>query len=57
MPQIKTKKVWNTDTWEYDKQLVVNPPKTAISRLIDNYKKVFNNEEKETAKNRLLGAK
>lgn len=55
MPEIRTKKVWNTDTWEYDKQVIYKPPKTAISRLLDNYKKAFNVEEKEKLKNRLLG--
>ena len=54
MPQIKTKRVWNTDTWEYDKQVIYKPPKTAISRLVENYKKVVN-DEKETARKRLLG--
>lgn len=54
MPQIKTKRVWNTDTWEYDKQVVYTPPKTAISRLLENY----NPErlvDKLDLKKRLLG--
>lgn len=54
MPQIKTKKVWNTDTWEYDKKVVVTPPKTAISRLLDNYK-LDNIDKKLNARKRLLG--
>ena len=55
MPQIRTKKVWNTDTWEYDKQVIYKPPKTAFDRIKENYQKMLDNPQKESARKRLLG--
>ena len=55
LPEIKTKRVWNTDTWEYDKQLVYKPQKTPFDRIKENYQKMFDGEQKETARKRLLG--
>lgn len=54
LPEIKTKKVWNTDTWEYDRQLIYKPQKTAISRLLENYNP-DKLAEKLDIKKRLLG--
>lgn len=55
LPEVKTKKVWNTDTWEYDKKLIYKQPKTAFDRIKENYKKVTDNIQKENARKRLLG--
>lgn len=55
LPQIRTKRVWNTDTWEYDKQVIYKPPKTAFDRIKENYQKMLDNPQKESARKRLLG--
>ena len=55
LPEIRTKKVWNTDTWEYDKQVIYKPPKTAFDRIKENYQKMLDNPQKESARKRLLG--
>lgn len=55
LPEIKTKRVWNTDTWEYDRQVIYKPNKTAFDRIKENYQKLFDNPQKETARKRLLG--
>lgn len=55
LPEIKTKRVWNTDTWEYEKQVIYKPNKTAFDRIKENYQKLFDNPQKETARKRLLG--
>ena len=53
-PEIKTKRVWNTDTWEYDTKTIMKYPDTAISRLRDNYN-VDNFANRMQAKYRLIG--
>lgn len=55
LPEIRTKRVWNTDTWEYDKQVIYKPNKIAFDRIKENYQKMFDNPQKETARKRLLG--
>ena len=52
--EIKTKRVWNTDTWEYENKTQIKYPETPFSRLKANYN-VDNFANKLDAKKRLLG--
>lgn len=54
LPQTSTKKVWNTDTWEYEKKTEIKYPETPFSRLKASYN-VDNFANRLDAKKRLLG--